>query len=363
MARLALFLHLVNAALVGATPDQMIDDYVMYTACKLIDFYLAQARLVYALNSPQQELAGNYLKVKQFIDKRGQATVRDIKCGVAAMKKLPTADISSICNELVSQGVVAKKDKFYTSLSKDDNVDEVLMKYENFKNAQNTYSANNSAVTKNSSVDNVDTLLMDYQHTESLTNQGLQKMAVDNVDDFSTFHQHSSGTANEEVGLAAVDGVDGVDVDNLDKNINTLDSQTAETFTQYGVEAVDGLSTTINKLDQPIPENFTNQGLTNVYDLSTEHQQSSTQSTKINSEDSDRLVSPAPVSLDDLKPGDKIESSELPLGCNGYDVVWEVENDMVKCQNSAKPIPLTSITSINGCPVAKNDFSPTGSQG
>ncbi|MFM6348452.1 MAG: DUF3987 domain-containing protein, partial [Dolichospermum sp.] len=76
LARLALFLHLVNAALVGATPDQMIGDYVMYAACKMIDFYLAQARLVYAVNSPDQEIAGNYLKIKTYIDKRGQATVR-----------------------------------------------------------------------------------------------------------------------------------------------------------------------------------------------------------------------------------------------------------------------------------------------
>jgi hypothetical protein len=349
LARLALFLHLVNAALVGATPDQVIGDYVMYAACKMIDFYLAQARLVYALNSPQQELAGNYLKVKQFIDKRGQATVREIKCGVAAMKKLPTADISSICDELVSQGVVIKRDRFYTSLSKDDNVDVVLMKYENFKNAQNTYSANNSAVTKNSIVDNVDTLLMDYQHTENLINQGLQEMVVDNVDDFSTFHQHSEKTAVDGVGLAAVDGVDGVDVDNLEKNINSLDSQTNETFTQYGVEAVDGLSTTINNLDQPISENLTNQGLTTVDKPSTEHQQPSTTSTVENVKDSDRLPSPpATIPLSELKPGDRIESEKLPLGCGGFDVVFSINNDLVVCHQAAKPIPLNSITSING---------------
>ena len=356
LARLALFLHLVNAALVGATPEQMISEYTMLTACKMIDFYLAQARLVYALNSPQQELAGNYLKVKQFIDKRGQVTVRDIKCGVAAMKILPSADIASICDELVSQGVVIKREKFYTSLSKDDNVDEVLMKYTNFKNAQNTYSTSNSAVTKNSNVDNVDTLLMDYQHTESLINQGFQKMAVDNVDDFSSFYQHSEKSAVDAIRLAIVDGVDGVDVDKLEKYINKMDNQTPETFTQYGVDTVDGVSTTINNLDQSISEKLTSQGLTIVDGVSTEHQQPSTSSTSStistveNVKDSDRPLTPqsSTILLSDLKPGDKIESDLLPLGMGGWGIVDRIEDGKVHIQLAAKPIPLDSIKTING---------------
>jgi KaiC/GvpD/RAD55 family RecA-like ATPase len=61
-----------------------------------------------------------------------------------------------------------------------------------------------------------------------------------------------------------------------------------------------------------------------------------------NVKDSDRPL------LSDLKPGDKIESEKLPLGCGGFDVVFSIDNDLVVCHLSAKPIPLKSITSING---------------
>jgi hypothetical protein len=190
LARLALFLHLVNAVLIGATPDPMIGEYAMYTACKMVDFYLAQARLVYALNSPQHELAGNYLKVKQFIDKRGKATVRDIRSGIAALKPLTAADVTVICDELVNQGVIRKQDKYYTSTSKDDNDDVMMMKYRNFNNPSNDYSVSNTAITENSNDDSDDAMMMDNHQPQSSVQQGFKDLENKNDDDFSVLHHH-----------------------------------------------------------------------------------------------------------------------------------------------------------------------------
>jgi len=272
LARLALFLHLVNAALVGATPDQMIGDYVMYAACKMVDFYLAQARLVYALNSPEQELAGNYLKVKTYIDKRGQATVRDIKVGVRAVKTLTTAEITSICDELVDQGVVIKKDRFYTSLSKDDNVDVLLTKHENFKNTQIPYTVVNTTGLKNEDVDVVDAMMTPRQHTETITIQGLQNMSVDNVDVFSNFCHQPENLAGDGVGLAVVDEV-------YIESVNKSDDQDTENLTPQAVDTDDTPSTNVNKIDRVVPENPINQAVDTDDTPSTNCQQSSTVST------------------------------------------------------------------------------------
>ncbi|MFM6622878.1 MAG: DUF3987 domain-containing protein, partial [Dolichospermum sp.] len=269
LARLALFLHLVNAALVGATPDQMIGDYVMYVACKMVDFYLAQARLVYALNSPEQELAGNYLKIKTYIDKRGQATVRDVKVGVRAVKTLTTAEITSICDELVDQGVVIKKDRFYTSLSKDDNVDVLLTKYQNFKNTQNPYPVVNTAVLKNEDVDVVDVMMTPRQHIKTITSQGLQNMGADNVDVFSNFCHQLENLAGDGVGLAVVDGV-------YIESVNKSDDQDTENLTSQAVDVDDTPPTNVNKIDRSIPQTPTNQAVDVDDTPSTERQQSST---------------------------------------------------------------------------------------
>jgi hypothetical protein len=269
LARLALFLHLVNAALVGATPDQMIGDYTMYAACKMVDFYLAQARLVYALNSPEQELAGNYLKVKTYIDKRGQATVRDVKVGVRAVKTLTTAEITSICDELVDQGVVVKKDRFYTSLSKDDNVDKMMTNYQKLKNNSNPYPVSNTAGLKNKDVDVVDAMMTPRQHPETITIQGLQDLADDNVDVFSDFCHQPENIAGEGLGLVVVDGV-------YIESVNKSDGQDTKTLASQGVDTDDTPSTNVNRIDRAVPENPINQAVDTDDTPSTERQQSST---------------------------------------------------------------------------------------
>jgi hypothetical protein len=254
LARLALFLHLVNAVLIGATPEQMIGEYTMYTACKMVDFYLAQSRLVYALNSPQHELAGNYLKVKTYIDKRGQATVRDVKCGVRSLKSLSTAETTSICDELVDQGVIRKQDKFYTSLSKDDNDDKMMTKYQNFKNTSNPHPVSNTAGLKNKDDDNDDKMMTPRHHPVTTTSQGLQDMSDDNVDVFSKFCHQSENKAVDGVGL-----VD--DEVPYKENVIKSDDQHPETPINQAVDADDTPSSNVIKIDQVIPETPINQAV------------------------------------------------------------------------------------------------------
>ncbi|GAX38955.1 AAA family ATPase [Nodularia sp. NIES-3585] len=57
---------------------------------------------------------------------------------------------------------------------------------------------------------------------------------------------------------------------------------------------------------------------------------------------------PPTIPLSSLKVGDRIESGKLPIGLGGWGIVGEVKGDMVYVQYSGKPIPLSSITSING---------------
>ncbi len=272
LARLALFLHLANAVLVDAVPDQIIGDYTMYAACKMVDFYLAQARLVYALNSPEQELAGNYLKVKTYIDKRGQVTVRDIKCGVRAVKTLTAKEITSICDELVDQGVVAKRERFYTSLSKDDNVDKMMTNYQKLKNNSNPYPASNIAGLKNKDVDVVDAMMTPRQHPETITIQGLQDLADDNVDVFSDFCHQPENIAAEGLGLVVVDGV-------YIESVNKSDGQDTKTLASQGVDTDDTPSTNVNRIDRAVPENPINQGVDVVDAPSSKRQQMSSMST------------------------------------------------------------------------------------
>ncbi len=115
LGRFALWLHLVNAVLAGeTTPGQFVDPHTMTMACHIIDFYVAQARLLYALNSDQQTLAGNLLKIKEFVARRENGfTVSDLKRNINALKKIPAADIELDCQLLIEMGIICKISKKY----------------------------------------------------------------------------------------------------------------------------------------------------------------------------------------------------------------------------------------------------------
>jgi hypothetical protein len=63
-ARIALWLHLVNAILNGEQPGDFIDGNTMERAIEIANFYLSQYRLLLAHNSPENNLEGTLLKIQ-----------------------------------------------------------------------------------------------------------------------------------------------------------------------------------------------------------------------------------------------------------------------------------------------------------
>ncbi len=74
-ARIALWLHIVNAVLRGEKPEPVISGKTMQHAIEIASFYLWQHKLIHAHNSPTRKLEGIFLKVQT------QAEKFFVKCG------------------------------------------------------------------------------------------------------------------------------------------------------------------------------------------------------------------------------------------------------------------------------------------
>ena len=68
-ARIALWLHIINAVLRGEKPGQVISGTTMQHAIEIGSFYLWQHRLIHAHNSPTRKLDGIFLKVQTLAGK------------------------------------------------------------------------------------------------------------------------------------------------------------------------------------------------------------------------------------------------------------------------------------------------------
>jgi len=68
-ARLALWLHIVNAVLGGEKPAPVISGQTMQHAIEIASFYLWQHKLIHAHNSPTRQLEGIFLKVQTQAEK------------------------------------------------------------------------------------------------------------------------------------------------------------------------------------------------------------------------------------------------------------------------------------------------------
>ncbi len=68
-ARLALWLHIVNAVLRGEQPAPVISGETMQHAIEIASFYLWQHKLIHAHNSPTRKLEGIFLKVQTQAEK------------------------------------------------------------------------------------------------------------------------------------------------------------------------------------------------------------------------------------------------------------------------------------------------------
>ncbi|BAY78387.1 hypothetical protein NIES25_48610 [Nostoc linckia NIES-25] len=116
LARLALWLHIVNAALADTEPDFMISGQTMQVARELTSFYLAQAQILYKGNNAG--ITGNLLKIKEYIDKRDGVTPREIRSGVFSLRQTPASEVLAGCMCLKEQGLVLFDGKKFYSCAK-----------------------------------------------------------------------------------------------------------------------------------------------------------------------------------------------------------------------------------------------------
>ncbi|MDZ4877830.1 MAG: hypothetical protein CLLPBCKN_007265 [Chroococcidiopsis cubana SAG 39.79] len=90
-ARIALWLHIVNAVLRGESPSQIIDGGTMQHAIEIALFYLDQHKLIHAHNAPNRQPEGIFLKVQAQAEKIHQksgkgASASFLKSRINALK-------------------------------------------------------------------------------------------------------------------------------------------------------------------------------------------------------------------------------------------------------------------------------------
>ncbi|MBD1919541.1 DUF3987 domain-containing protein [Microcoleus sp. FACHB-831] len=103
-ARLALWLHIVNAVLRGERPSQVVNGDTMEKAIELAAYYMWQYRLIHTHNSPDAGLAGLGLKVQKFAERTGQVTASTLKSGIRTLRKMANEQIRQLMQTLASAG-------------------------------------------------------------------------------------------------------------------------------------------------------------------------------------------------------------------------------------------------------------------
>lgn len=110
-ARLALWLHIVNAVLSGETPSQVISDDTMSKAIELGAYFLWQHKLIHAQNSPESGLMSWGLKIQKVAERLGGATASMLKSGIRAFRKKPTFEIRGLMEMMAAAGWGRIEDK------------------------------------------------------------------------------------------------------------------------------------------------------------------------------------------------------------------------------------------------------------
>ncbi|BAZ50519.1 hypothetical protein NIES4103_31350 [Nostoc sp. NIES-4103] len=225
LARLALWLHIVNAALANEYPEQMISGSTMYAACTLTNFYLAQIKIVYNVNG--QHLTGKLLKIKDYIEKRDGVTAREIKAGVFSLRKIPTSEVLSSCMSLKNLGLVFfDGKKFYSS----KNINNINTSPETFTTQDvegvdprstmiNTFDDTETETFAPQAVEGVDPMInssenvaVDTFKSNVITEQ--EQKSVDLVDQLLIRDQHPQTQSPQEL-QSFVDVVDPISEENL----------------------------------------------------------------------------------------------------------------------------------------------------
>ncbi len=103
-ARLALWLHIVNAVLRQEQPMPLIGAATMEQAIELAAYYLWQHKLIHTHNSPDSGLAAIALKIHKYVERVGEATASRLKSGVRALRKMGAEQIRQLMQTLANVG-------------------------------------------------------------------------------------------------------------------------------------------------------------------------------------------------------------------------------------------------------------------
>ncbi len=103
-ARLALWLHIVNAVLRREQPTPVISGETMERAIELAAYYLWQHKLIHTHNSPDSGLAAIALKIHKYVERVGEATASRLKSGVRALRKMGAEQIRQLMQTLANVG-------------------------------------------------------------------------------------------------------------------------------------------------------------------------------------------------------------------------------------------------------------------
>ncbi|BAZ70754.1 MAG: DUF3987 domain-containing protein [Pelatocladus maniniholoensis HA4357-MV3] len=103
-ARLALWLHIVNAVLRSETPSQVICGNTMEKAIELAAYFLWQHKSIHAQNSPESGLMSWGLKIQKVAERLGGATASMLKSSIRAFRKKPTFEIRRLMEMMAAAG-------------------------------------------------------------------------------------------------------------------------------------------------------------------------------------------------------------------------------------------------------------------
>jgi hypothetical protein len=112
-ARFTLLLHCINQALSGSVtkPATHIDGFTVVAASELCSYFLAQLRVIYALNSPHEELSGRVLYLKTWFQGKENVTARQILRTLNPYKKSSKQELQNDLQILLDAGYITQKNK------------------------------------------------------------------------------------------------------------------------------------------------------------------------------------------------------------------------------------------------------------
>jgi len=155
---IALLIHILNAAIDGRQPDDIIDKTTIDSAIAINKFYLSQVRLIHSEGDGEDgnSLAPLYRKILDLVERKGCITARDVARSSSSFKRYKPDDIRCLFKELDQMGK-AKTSGTGTKLklsSLSSTVDGVSSKVDDKTKSSNSngFSHSNHTVVKNSDV-------------------------------------------------------------------------------------------------------------------------------------------------------------------------------------------------------------------